>query len=109
MKTTLRDGEVIVRKGAANLQRGIETVGGKLYLTNQRIIFETHIINIQRGTTEIDVVSIKSVEKCWTKFLNLIPLVPNSLAITTNQGTEYRFVLFGRTAWVSAINEQKKL
>ena len=32
MNTTLKQGETIVKEGAANLQKNIETVGGKLYL-----------------------------------------------------------------------------
>ena len=36
MKTPLLPGETPVKDGAANLQRGLETVGGRLYLTNQR-------------------------------------------------------------------------
>lgn len=45
MKTELRQGEQIVKEGAANLQKNIETVGGKLCLTNQRLVFEAHKIN----------------------------------------------------------------
>lgn len=103
MNTTLAPNETIVKNGAANLQRRIETVGGKLYLTNRRLIFESHAFNVQRGATSIPLGDIASVAKCWTKFLNLIPLTPNSLAVTTTQGQEHRLVLFGRDAWASAI------
>ena len=41
---------------------------------------------------------------CWTKFLNLIPLAPNSIAICTSEGKQYRFVLFGRKDWKLAID-----
>lgn len=108
MKTELRQGEEIIKNGAANLQKNIETVGGKLYLTNQRIIFESHNFNIQGGTNEIELSSIQSINKCWTKFLGIIPLLPNSLAVLTKQGTEYRFVLFGRDVWKAAIEAQKE-
>ena len=104
MKTELNHNEKLVKKGGANLQKGVETVGGYLYLTNQRLIFEAHAINIQGGNTLIDLSDIKSTEKCWTKFLNVIPLMPNSLAVHTKTGNEYRFVLFGRGAWQEKIN-----
>ena len=107
MNTALRQGEAVVREGAANLQRGIETVGGKLRLTNQRLVFETHAFNVQRGTTEIELSDIASSQPCWTRFLGLIPLAPNSLAVLTKDGKEYRFVLFKRDSWRRDIEAHK--
>ena len=107
MKTELKENEVIVKEGAANLQRGFETVGGKLYLTNQRLVFEAHKFNLQSEASEIDLSNVRGLQKCWTKFLGLIPLMPNSLAVTTIKGEEYRFVLFGRESWMTAINREK--
>ena len=40
MNTRLRDDEDVIRDSAANLQRGLETVGGWLYLTTHRLVFE---------------------------------------------------------------------
>ncbi len=69
MRTELKQDEHIIKQGLANLQKGIETVGGRLYLTNQRLVFEAHTINVQGGTTEIELSSISTTKKCWTKFL----------------------------------------
>jgi hypothetical protein len=107
MKTPLRSGETPIKDGAANLQRGIETVGGWLYLTNQRLIFESHAFSIQTGATIIALENITRARKCWTKFLNLIPLFPNSVAVATKEGKEYRFVAFNRQAWIDAIEGQR--
>lgn len=103
MKTGLKQGEQIIKQGLANLQKGIETVGGRLYLTNQRLVFEAHTINVQGGTTEIELSNINTTKKCWTKFLGLIPLFPNSLAVFTKTGEEYQFVVFGRGKWAAVI------
>ena len=103
MKSALKPEETIVREGVANLQIGIEAVGGRLFLTDQRLIFESHALNVQAGSTEITLGNIKTVRPCWTKFLNLIPLMPNSLAIETADGQEHRLVLFGRMKWKNAI------
>ena len=46
MNVQLPQGEVIIKEGAANLQKGIETVGGKLRLTNQRLLFKAHKLNV---------------------------------------------------------------
>jgi|SRR5215471_78302 len=105
MKTPLLPDETLVKDGAANLQRGIETVGGRLYLTNHRLVFESHAFNIQTGITIIPLTSVVGARKCWTRFLNLVPLFPNSIAVSTTDGKEYRFVTFGRKAWIAAIDE----
>ena len=103
MHTPLRPNEKIVKEGAASFQKNVEIVGGKLFLTDQRLIFEAHKFNVQRGTTEIQLSHVRSTKKCWTRFF-LIPMAPNSLAVHTKQGTDYRFVLSGREAWAAAIN-----
>jgi hypothetical protein len=107
-KTALLPGETLIKDGAANLQRGLETVGGRLYLTNRRLIFESHGFNVQTGATIIPLESISGARKCWTKFLNLIPLFPNSIAVSTNEGKEYRLVTFSRQAWINAIDDLRQ-
>ena len=107
MKVELNQNEQIIKKGTANLQRNIESVGGKLYLTNQRLVFKAHKINVQGGSTELELSDIQSSEKCWTKFFGFLPIMPNSLAVYTKKGKEYRFVLFGRGAWAAAIEAQR--
>jgi hypothetical protein len=106
MKTTLRDGEQVAKEGVANLQKDRETVGGRLYLTPHRIIFEAHRMNVQGGTTEIELSRVRSSIPCWTKFMGVFPVAPNSLAVATTDA-EYRFVLFGRKAWAAAIEAQR--
>jgi hypothetical protein len=108
MKTPLLPGESVVKEGAANMQRGIETVGGQLYLTGQRLIFEAHSFNLQTGATVISLTGVDGIRKCWTKFLNLIPVFPNSMAVSTNDGKEYRFVTFDRVAWIDTIDDQRR-
>jgi hypothetical protein len=107
MKTQLRPGERIAKEGAANLQKSIETVGGRVWLTNQRLIFEAHKVNIQGGTTALELPHIQSSRPCWTKSLGIIPLFPNSLAVLTQAGKEYRFVVRGRQSWAAAISAQQ--
>jgi formylglycine-generating enzyme required for sulfatase activity len=107
MKTPLLPGETVVKHGAANMQRGLETAGGWLYLTNKRLIFEAHALNFQSGTTLIRLPDIVGTQPRWTKFLNLIPLFPNSVGVSTNEGKECRFVTFGREAWIEAIEGQR--
>ncbi len=92
-----------VREGPANLQRGIEAVGGRLFLTTHRLLFEPHGLNVQTRRAVIRLRDIDDVHKCWTRLFGLIPLIPNSIAVATRDGKTYRFVLFGREQWVDAI------
>jgi hypothetical protein len=103
MKTPLAPGETLVKEGRANLQRGIESVGGHLYLTDRRLIFESHRLNVQSGPTEIALADITDIRKAWTKFLGVIPMAPNSLAVTTRDGQARQIVLSGRDKWLEAI------
>ncbi len=108
MKIDLRSNEKLIREGGANLQRGIETVGGRLFLTDQRLFFQSHSFNVQTGATEIPICDVKSTELCWTKFLGVIPLFPNTLSVLTAGGEEYRFVLYDRKEWAAAIGSQQQ-
>lgn len=62
MKTLLFPGEALYKDGMSSLYRGIETVGGWLYLTNQRLIFEPHALNVQTDTIAVPLTCIHSVE-----------------------------------------------
>jgi hypothetical protein len=108
MHTDLGDGERLVHQSGANLQRGIETVGGHLFLTTRRLIFEAHRFNVKTGRTVILLRDVESVWKCWTKLFGLMPVFPNSLAVASANGKTYRFVMFGRDAWIRLIRETKQ-
>jgi GRAM domain len=104
-KTPLEPGESALKEGRANLQRGAETVGGRLFLTNRRLIFEAHIFNVQRGGDQIQLGQIEEMRPAWTKFFGVIPLMPSTLSVRTDGGAEYNLVCRGRGAWMKAIRE----
>ncbi|WP_422927894.1 hypothetical protein [Singulisphaera sp. PoT] len=103
MLTALHEGESLQKFEVANIQRGWEIVGGKLALTNERLIFESNVYDINYGSTVIELPEIADVQECWAQLLNLIPIMPNAIAITTKAGKEYRLVVYGRSAWIDAI------
>jgi len=104
LKTTLREGETLLRHGAANMWRGIEAVGGRLYLTSQRLVFESHALNIQAGVTMIDLSRISAVRTRRT-----LMLVPNGIELLLEDGTTRKFVVWHRTRWLSAITRARSL
>ena len=103
MKIELAANERVIREGGANVQRRWEAVGGRLFLTNARLVFSSHSFNVQTGPLEIPLADIREITPCWTKFMGLIPLAPNSLAVRSDSG-EHRFVVHGRRAWAAAIH-----
>ena len=72
----------------ANLFRGFEAVGGKLTVTNKRLIFNSHSFNIQSGTTEILFKDIADVQYANTAFI-----LHTKLIIRLKNKMEYSFVL----------------
>lgn len=85
----------------ANLFRGMEGVGGKLKVTNKRLYFHAHAMNLQTGDTVIlmdDIVAAKE--------RNTMGLVPNGMSIITRGGIEYKFVLWNRKEIINFINQQ---
>jgi hypothetical protein len=61
-------------------------------------------MNVQTGNTSIALGDVVGAEKCWTKFLNLIPLFPNSIVVKTGDGNEARFVVSRRNSWIEDLS-----
>ena len=92
----------VIKEGASNLIMGFESVGWKLFLTKDTLLFYSHNINskLKRHAVPIPLDDIFKVEKCST-----LGLVPNGIKIITAE-KNYKFVVFKRKEW---INEIKKL
>lgn len=93
------EGQTIIKSGAANHFYNGESVGGRLTLTNQQLVFISHNMNINNHTLKIAITDIAQVAKRKTA-----GFIPNGLAVTTKAGTEDRFVIFGGGKWVKAID-----
>ena len=75
----------------ANYFRGVEAVGGKLYFDAAGMTFKSHMFNVQTGETRIEYSRIRRVQK-----VNTMGLVPNGMAVFTDDGREHRFVINNR-------------
>ncbi|HEX7353167.1 hypothetical protein [Brachybacterium sp.] len=104
----LAAGETLLRSGGANMQRGAETAGGKLYLTSERLVFIAHSFNVRSGPSEVPLAIIAEVGTAWTKLFGVLPLLPNSLAVTLRDGTVHSFVVTGRGAWIVEITRARE-
>ncbi len=97
----LEPDEEIAIQGPANLFRGFEGVGGKVFLTNKKIIFKSHKINIQRGQTDIPYQDVKQILKIKTG-----AIVDNGIRVVTVNGKENDFVLNDRDLWYDKLTER---
>ena len=99
----LDENEATEIEGPANLFRGIEGVGGRIFLTSKKVIFKSHKMNIQRGQTGIEYQNIKElVERKTAK------IIDNGIRIVTNDSKEYDFVVNERDLWFEEMKERIK-
>lgn len=97
-KTEVKGIEPILKEGMANYFRGLSNVGGRLYLTERYLTFRPHALNLRRGEEVIALKDIVAVQR-----RNTLLLVPNGFSVILRDGTEARFVVYGRDEWVQAI------
>ncbi|MGB5980769.1 MAG: GRAM domain-containing protein [Nonlabens sp.] len=94
---TIDEDEAIEVSGPANLFRGVEGVGGKLFLSNKNVIFKSHKLNVQTGQTTIpfkDIVDLKTRKSGY--------IFNNGLRIITNE-KNYDLVVGKRDIWIEQI------
>ena len=98
MKTELADGESILHEGPANHWKNGEAVGGKLTLTTDRLIFESHRVNIQRHTESFLIRAIADLEVGTNLFI-----IKNGLEVIFQDGARERFVVKNPNDWIKRI------
>jgi hypothetical protein len=99
-KINIEPNETILFETSANHFKGAEAVGGKLYLTNKRLVFKSHKFNIQNHELSISLSDIDKVDRYKT-----LGLVNNSLLITTTDGKIEKFVVQQPNEWVNYLTE----
>ena len=100
----LHAGEEVLKEGPACHAFKGESVGGWLTLTNQRLHFTSHKINIQTHDLSLPLYEIAAAQTVATA-----RIVPNGLQIKTASGDVERFVVNGRAEWVDALARAKQL
>ncbi|PKV14326.1 hypothetical protein CVO74_01930 [Xanthomonas prunicola] len=93
----------VLRQAPANLQRGMEAVGGRLILTTDALLFQPHAFNVQTQSLSVPFRQIVAVQPCWTRLFGLLPIAPTSLAVRLSDGNEHRFVIGKRDQWMADI------
>lgn len=96
-KIDLHAGEDIVFQTGANHFKGMEGVGGRLYLTNKRLAFKSHKLNVQIHELSIPLTDVLQVERYKS-----LGLINNGLAVTTHVRTE-KFVVETPEVWLEKL------
>ena len=102
MTLKLQKNEELLADRVANLFRGIGAVGGRIKITNQRLIFEPHALNIQKQILEVPLNQIKEVSP-----RNTLLLIPNGILVKLVSGQEYKLVVWKRKELMELINKNK--
>jgi len=95
--------EIVVFESGANHFKGVEAVGGKLYLTNKRLVFKSHKLNIQNHELSIPLSNIEKVYRYKTLIAN------NGLAVQTINHTIEKFVVQLTAEWMEHLTAKNGL
>jgi hypothetical protein len=97
VQINLLPGERLLFQTRANHFKGMEAVGGKLTLTDQRLVFKSHYLNIQAHLFSIPLQNIENAQRYKS-----IGIINNGLKLIVN-GEEERFVVDKADEWVSRL------
>jgi hypothetical protein len=104
----LYPGEKIVMEGPANKQQilGVNK-GGHLILTDRRIVFLAHALNLG---SKFDEIPFSTVALSGNTF-NIFCPTPNMIKVVTRDGKKHQFVVSGKQKgqWTEKISEAIKL
>lgn len=99
----LRVDEKIEITRRANHFLGVEAVGGKIFITNQRFVFKSHAANFQAHELSIQFSEILKID-----FYNTLAIVPNGLKLTLQSGKIEKFAVWKRILLKQAILKKQQ-
>lgn len=93
--------EILEKRSASRLVFGFVQVGGRLTVTDLRVLFEAHSFNVKRERLEISLADVQRVDSFT------IGVLPPGLTVHTRSGGKYRFVCYGRDRFVQLIEQYR--
>jgi len=97
----LTENETIIKEDGANLFHNFfNAIGGKLFLTEKRLIFNSHKFNLPNSTITIQLEDISEIIERKT-----IGIINNGLRIKTKNGLRYDFVVNDRNNWIEKLKK----
>lgn len=95
-------GEVVIFKTPANHFKGVECVGGTLYLTDKRLVFKSHNLNIQNHEQSIQLSELRAVKR-----FKMHGFINNGLLVEAGSGITEKFVVEKPNQWPELIERTK--
>ena len=95
------DETVLVEK-AANVRRKFEYAGGKVTVTNRRVLLVPHAINLDSRPAAVLISEITLVEP-FAQF----GIFPTGVRLTMRDGSQQHFICWGRQQVIDAITQAK--
>ena len=96
--------EDVLGKFGVSLRYGMISVGGRVIITTQRLLFEAHRFNIMRTPVSLflsDIVGLRTQ--------NSLGVIPNGFIVKCRSGKEYHFIAFNRQQIVDLLSRQTRL
>jgi len=78
---------------------------GKVFITDQRVVFKPPAVTFRGKTIEIPIDQIKEIQK-FKGFMRSFGFTPYDFLIQAKSGEEYKFVVNGRKKFLRILNEQ---
>jgi len=97
----LTESEEVLKEGGATHLKGKEGVGGKLVLTDKRLIFKSHNLNIQKHEQEFHFNDIKSLAQAKSLFI-----LNNRLVLELLNKELHKFIVDEPELWVKEIERE---
>ena len=94
--------EEIVARFSSNLWRGLEAVGGRITVTNERLLFESNGVTLQGKPLAVAFGDIAKVAA-----FDSLGLIPNGMSVLCRSGEEHRFLLWDRDTVIMLLEEQR--
>jgi len=102
MNFKLNNGETVIYQTPANHFKSVEAVGGSLCLTDIRIIFKSHKLNIQNHELSILLTDVNLVDRYKT-----LGMINNGLAVHLHNGVTEKFVVDKANQWITHFDRTK--
>lgn len=96
------DNETILKEGGANHFKGKEGVGGKLVLTDRRLIFKSHKFNIQNHQESFDLAQVQKIQVTKT-----FGILENGLALELVNKETHKFIVDDPADWMEKISKKR--
>lgn len=99
----IADNEKIIKEGGANHFKVNEGVGGKLVLTDKRLIFKSHNFNIQNHQDNFELGQVDELESTKT-----LGFWENGLTLKLTNNDRHKFIVDQPVEWIEYILNQKR-